>query len=228
MSAVADREMTRAHDVPGLDTLGGAARHFFSYPSPRILASKIAVFAALRVWLGGYGIGDLWVLLGVAIYWPLQEWFLHQRLLHWTPRTIFGLRVDPPPARVHRRHHRQPWILEHVFLPPSAVLPLIPLNLGVWWLITPTVELWCSGVLLFTCAALLYEWVHYLTHVPYKPRRAYYRRIWRNHRLHHFKSEHHWHAFTVPWVDVIMGTGPDPATVEKSPTVRTLGVDDGA
>lgn len=164
------------------------------------------------------------ILGGVLLYWPVQEWFLHHRLLHWRPRRIGRWHVDFPASRVHRLHHRQPWILEHVFLPPMAVLPLIPINLAVWWLLTPTVELWCSGVLLFTMAALIYEWVHYLTHVPYKPRSAYYRRIWRNHRLHHFKSEHYWHAFTVPWVDTIMGTGPDPATVDKSPTVRTLGI----
>ena len=74
-------------------------------------------------------------------------------------------------------------------------------------------------------AALMYEWVHYLTHTNYKPKTKYVQRIFRNHRLHHFKHEAYWHAFTVPFVDTVFGTNPDPTTVKKSKTVRTLGVE---
>lgn len=95
----------------------------------------------------------------------------------------------------------------------------------MWWLITDTPQHWASGVLSFTIAAMIYEWTHDLTHTRYRRRSAFYRRIWRNHRMHHFKSERYWHAFTVPWVDTIFGTDPDPASVPKSPTVRTLGVE---
>ena len=78
----------------------------------------------------------------------------------------------------------------------------------------------------FTLATLLYEWVHYLTHTPYRPRSAYLRRIVRNHRLHHFKNEHHWYAFTAPLVDTLFGTNPEPGDVDLSPTVHTLGIED--
>ena len=58
------------------------------------------------------------------------------------------------------------------------------------------------------------------------PRLPYYRRIWKNHRLHHFKSEGHWFSFTVPYVDAWLGTEPAVDSVATSETARTVGVDD--
>ena len=78
----------------------------------------------------------------------------------------------------------------------------------------------------FAGMAIAYEWVHYLTHTNYVPRGAYYRRLWRNHRLHHYKNEHHWFGFIVPWVDTAFGTDPALKDVETSPTCRNLGVDE--
>jgi sterol desaturase/sphingolipid hydroxylase (fatty acid hydroxylase superfamily) len=48
----------------------------------------------------------------------------------------------------------------------------------------------------------------------------------RRHRLHHFKDEHNWLGFTVPYVDDLFGTAPDPSSIPTSPTVRTLGIED--
>jgi hypothetical protein len=127
---------------------------------------------------------------------------------------------------MHRAHHREPWNLDYVFLPTKVLVPLVPLNVLVWWAIMPTLALALTGMAALGAAALVYEWVHYLTHTGYRPRSRYYRRIWRGHRLHHFKNEAFWHAFTVPLVDDLMGSGPDPTEVELSATCRTLGRDD--
>ncbi len=74
-------------------------------------------------------------------------------------------------------------------------------------------------------SSLLYEWTHFLTHTRYVPRGRLYRRIWKHHRLHHFKHEGYWFAFTVPWIDGWLGTGPDPQDVERSAHARSLGGD---
>ena len=74
-------------------------------------------------------------------------------------------------------------------------------------------------------SSLLYEWTHFLTHTRYVPRGRLYRRIWKHHRLHHFKHEGYWFAFTVPWIDGWLGTGPPPDAVQRSPHARTLGGD---
>jgi sterol desaturase/sphingolipid hydroxylase (fatty acid hydroxylase superfamily) len=47
--------------------------------------------------------------------------------------------------------------------------------------------------------------------------------VWRNHRLHHYKNEHYWFTVTsAGTADRLFGTYPDPASVQTSPTVRSL------
>lgn len=204
-------------------TLQAAAAVFFGFPSPRLLATNVLVLLAVRLAWGAWSWWDVAVLAAVAVYWPFQEWFLHIHVLHMKPFELFGRRVDPLAAKMHRAHHREPWRLDFVFLPVKVLIGLIPLNVLVWLGVMPTAGLALTGMTSLAAAALLYEWVHYLTHTHYRPRRAYYRKIWRGHRLHHFKNEHYWHGFTVPLVDRVLGTDPDPETVELSPTCRTLG-----
>ncbi len=230
LADVAPASSTLATEIEGAQTLGGAFRLFWRFPTPRLLGAKLAVFVALRPFLGPPGWADLAVLLGITIYWPLQEWFGHWRVLHFKPfdLSLFGRvwRVDPWFARVHRWHHRHPAVLERVFLPTSVIVGLTPVNIGLWLLLAPTQALAVTGIAGFTLAALIYEWVHYLVHTPYRPVGSYYKKVWKNHQLHHFKNEHYWHAFTVPHVDDWFGTAPDPKTTAKSGTARTLGVED--
>ena len=72
-----------------------------------------------------------------------------------------------------------------------------------------------------------YEWTHFLIHTAYRPRSRYYRSIWRNHRLHHYKNEHYWHGITNTLSDRVLRTLPDQADVPRSPTARTLHGDSG-
>ena len=59
-----------------------------------------------------------------------------------------------------------------------------------------------------------YEWTHYLVHSDYRPRSAWYRSVWRNHRLHHYKNEHYWFTVTSSGTaDRLLGTYPASATV---------------
>lgn len=228
LSDVAPRTRTDARKVEGTDTLSGMLRLFARFPTPRLFAAKAAVLFGVRATLGPPTIWDGVVLAAIAVYWPLQEWALHATLLHLEPRKVFGLRVDPYFARKHRWHHRHPWVLEGTFLPLRTVLPLVPVNLALWWLVAPTPASAVTGMLGMTLAALAYELAHYLAHTPYKPKSAYLERVQHNHRLHHFKNEKHWYAFTVPHIDELMGTGGDVGSVPKSSTTRTLGVDDAA
>ncbi|MCX4239384.1 sterol desaturase family protein [Paraliomyxa miuraensis] len=208
--------------LDSVERLPQAAALFFRHGSPRLLAAYLLVLLALRSWHGDLALGDLGAVLGVVIYWPFQEWVLHIHVLHMRPLRWRGRTIDPLAARTHRAHHREPWNLDFVFLPRSVIVALIPVNTLVWWAITERLGVALTGMAAMAAAALLYEWIHYLTHTPYRPRSRYYRSIWRGHRLHHFKNERYWHAFTVPWVDTLMGTNPDPGTVESSATCRNL------
>ena len=82
-----------------------------------------------------------------------------------------------------------------------------------------------TAVMLSYLGLLRYEWSHFLIHTPYVPKSNWYRTIWRNHRLHHFKHERYWLGVSSNFGDRILGTNPDQRTIPRSPTARTLGVD---
>lgn len=213
--------------VPAAD-LGEAAVIFLSHPSGRILAGQVAALAVLRAGAGRPGRADAAIVAGVALWWPFQEWLAHRFVLHAAPRQVAGRRLDPAVARYHRRHHADPWNLDLTMLPAWFVLPAVPAHAAAWTLACRDRRTALTGMLAFGMAALAYEWTHYLTHTGYRPRRSWFRRLQRRHRLHHFKHEQRWFGFTVPWVDDLLRTAPDPAGVVTSPTVRTLGVGESA
>lgn len=206
-------------------TLQSAARIFFRQASPRAVLALLAVQLPLRIAAGAPTRADAIILVAVPVYWAFQEWFLHRFVLHLRPRQVFGFRFDPYFARRHRDHHADPGKLGDIFLPVRIILLAFVVNTGIWWVLAPAPGAMLTGMMAITAMALVYEWIHFLTHTNYPPRTAYYRGICLSHRRHHFKNEHYWYGFVGPQVDRLLGTAPDPASVETSPTCRTLGVE---
>jgi hypothetical protein len=207
----------------GPSTLREALPVFLRHGSPRILIGCLALALAARVWAGAWSPWDVAPLAGLLLFWPLQEWLIHVFILHARPRRILGRSFDGRVPRKHRAHHREPWKLELLFIPMHSFVYSIPVLLGIWWLVTPSVSLWLSGVTAHLALALHYEWVHFLVHTRVQPSSAYYRRLWKNHRRHHFKNEHYWFGVTMLTGDRLLRTAPDVADVATSPTARTLG-----
>lgn len=228
-SAIAEgRSPARMHGgSPGeRRTLGSVMRQFVAKPSPKAILLGVAAVVGVRLWLGGFGWADPVVAAGVVITWPFQEWVLHRYLLHMRPLQLGGRRIDPPAARKHREHHRRPWDLDFVGLPvPTVVLGLVAGTL-LFVLVFPSPALAFTAMSVYASMALAYEWTHYLTHAPYSPRSRWYAHLQKRHRLHHFKHERFWFSVTVPLVDDLLRTAPEPRAVPTSPTCRDLGATD--
>ena len=203
-------------------TIREALPVFVTHASPRILLGCLAVAIAARVAVGGLSLLDLLPLAGLALYWPVQEWLIHVFILHAKPKRIFGRTFDGRVPRKHRAHHREPWRLELLFIPLHSFVYSVPALVGLWWLVTPTAALALTGIAAHLALALHYEWVHFLVHTRVQPRTAYYQRLWKNHRRHHFKNEHYWFGVTMLGGDRLLGTSPDLASVATSNTARTL------
>ena len=204
------------------DRLGGVLRVFAAHASPRILAAALAGASAVRVLLGDFGAWDLVVVAAIAAAWPLQEWLIHVFILHAEPgRGI--TRLDPRTPALHRAHHADPWQPDLIFIPRHTFLFTLPLLLALYGALLPTWPLAFTGIATHLALALHYEWVHLLVHTRYRPRTALYRRLWRNHRLHHFKNEKLWFGVTMLGGDRLLRTGPDPRAVATSTDCRTLG-----
>ena len=67
-----------------------------------------------------------------------------------------------------------------------------------------------------------YEWVHFLIHTDYKPKTAAYRRLYKSHRLHHFRNENYWFGVSRLAADKVLNTSPERDDVPMSPTVKAL------
>jgi hypothetical protein len=203
-------------------SLAEALPVFLRHASPAILTSLLLAVAGARLALGQFGWADLLPGLALLLFWPFEEWLIHVFLLHAKPFTLLGRRFDLALAQKHRRHHAEPTNLSILFIPLASYLYSLPLMALLWWAVTPTLELALSGATFHLALGLRYEWVHFLIHTRYRPRTWWFRRLWRNHRLHHFRNERHWYGVTMLAGDRVLGTAGDEASVPISATARTL------
>ena len=206
-------------DGEAVTTLRDAAAMFFSKPGPRRIATYAAGAWALRVALGRPRAGDLAVTAAVAAWWPLQEWLAHKYLLHLEP--VEGRR-DPLFARRHRAHHVEPREIDLTLLPTEVLDIAMPVNVALWLLLLGGRRSAVTGMAAVATMALVYEWTHLLVHTGYKPKGEFFKKVRRNHRLHHYRSEKNWLGFTLPLVDELLGTAPDPRSIPFSETARDL------
>jgi hypothetical protein len=210
-----------AADMPA--TWPDALRMFSRHASPRLLAALLAVAVVARITLGDApGLADLAVVAGYAVLWSFQEWLIHVFVLHWKPVTVFGRTLDFRVPRKHRAHHRDPWHAELIFIPFHTFLYTVPVLFGLWLALAPSLSLALTGLTLHLALSLHYEWVHFFVHTRVVPTSWLYKRLWTNHRLHHFRNEHYWFGVTMLSADHVLRTQPERDAVPASPTARDL------
>ncbi len=207
---------------PGL-SLQDARRIFFAQRSPRIIAGGLALAAAGRVAKGRWARREALIPAAIVALQPFTEWTIHVFLLHFRPRRVAGITIDPLVARKHRAHHADPKDLELVFVPLPALAVLMA-GIAAGSLASLPRRRALTAVTSAYSVLLGYEWTHFLIHTAYRPRSAAYRYVWRAHRNHHYRNEHYWFGVTMHTADHLLGTFPERSEVEVSATARTLGV----
>lgn len=203
-------------------TLREMAGVFWRHSSPRVLFAAFSLALVCRIAVGGVSAWDAAPVAGLLAFWPVQEWLIHVFILHRKPMVWRGRTVDFRVPRKHRAHHADPWRLDLVFIPVHSFVFSLPILVGIWFLLMPTTALALTGICAHLALSLHYEWVHTLCHTRVTPRLAYYQRLVKNHRRHHFKNENYWYGVTMLGGDHLLGTAPEPGAVATSPTARTL------
>ncbi|HTD09286.1 MAG TPA: sterol desaturase family protein [Solirubrobacteraceae bacterium] len=212
-------------------SLRDCARVFVRQPSPPYLFGALALAVAARAVQGHFSWRDLVMVAGLFAVTPFVEWAIHVYLLHARPFTLFGHKIEMLSAREHRAHHEAPTVLAGVLIPLYAVLLFLVAIAAVNWALSFPIDLVIGGPRLAyattgvaTSFAILsaYEWTHFLIHTPHRARSRYYRAIWRNHRLHHYKNEHYWFGVTSTVGDRVIGTLADQRSIPRSATARSL------
>jgi sterol desaturase/sphingolipid hydroxylase (fatty acid hydroxylase superfamily) len=212
-------------------TLADCWRAFLRQPSPPYLFGAVAIALALRFAQGAWSWRDVVMAVGLIALTPFVEWAIHVYLLHAPPFSLRGHRVEMLTAREHRAHHEAPAVLGGVLLPVYGVLVFLAMIALVNWALSfpiaellggPRVAYATTGVLVSYAVLATYEWTHFLIHAPYKPRGRYFRSVWRNHRLHHYKNERYWFGVTSTIGDRVIGTLPEARSVGRSASARSL------
>ena len=227
--AAYDRSLTAKRAE--LDRLGACWREFMTHFSPRAVLAATVVAVGARVYVGQWSWRDVIPPLALLAAQPFVEWVIHKYLLHLPPFELRGRKVELYGSIQHRNHHLSPSDLDRVLLKLIEVTSFIVQIAIAIALVTlavalplgaPVLPLALTGIVFSYLGLFRYEWSHFLIHTPYVPRSRWYRTIWRNHRLHHFKNEGYWMGVSSNVGDRVLGTNPDQRTVPRSPTARTL------
>jgi len=210
---------------PATDTAAKAIGVYLRAPSV-MAAAFCAVLSGVWWWLappvGAWAaVGGLAVLVG----WPVLEWSAHRWVLHLVPRQWGRWRLDPAFARRHRMHHANPAFFPYVFLPVGVVLGAWAVLAGAGWCLGVAPGAIAAFLAAMSVATLCYEWMHFMAHADFTPPGRWLKRVGERHRLHHYRNEQRWYAFTVPAVDDWMGTGGSARAVPRSPTTRFVAGD---
>ncbi len=220
-------------DCRHLRTRREAFAVFRHWASPRVIVTGIAMVTAIRILVGEWSWWDLLAVGIVLALTPFTEWVIHLHLLHGDPVTIRGVTLDNGIG--HRQHHGDPSRVEFILLrgidaavfQPMIAALVVSVTVPAMWLAgAPIVAPTITAVLAAFLKLLEYEWDHFFFHTACRPRTRWYRRLKRNHRLHHWRNEHYWLGVTVNLGDRMLRTYPKHKTdVPLSPTARTLDAD---
>ncbi len=201
---------------------GKAFLIFIKHPNAILLLIVSITCLALRFNLGQFSSRDIAIVVIACVLQPFAEWLIHILVLHFKPKHLGPITIDPLVAKMHRAHHMDPKNMKLVFVPFAVMVPLAGALAGLPFIILPipqAITLASTQVLI----VLYYEWIHFLIHSSYKPRHFIYRSIWRSHRLHHYRNERYWFGVVTNVADHLLGTFPkNKKSVELSPTARSI------
>ena len=128
-----DQPMTTSTERPTRRrfTLSDAGREFWKHPSPWMIGATLVAALTARIIVGDWQITDALVPLVMIALFPFFEWIIHVFILHWRPKHLGRLTIDPLLAREHRAHHVDPRSVPLIFIPTKSLLWVIPLTVAI-------------------------------------------------------------------------------------------------
>ena len=218
--------MWKRHHQLNRMSLGQLIIAFVQYPAVWAYVGFGAVATALSWSCSSSAITTVLSIAAAMLVYPLVWYALHRWVLHgkWmfkSPLTAGTWK------RIHYDHHMDPNDLRVLFgalftTLPTIALSTIPLGAAIGGFGAAMAAL-AAGTFM-TC---VYEFIHCVEHLPYKPRNRMLARMKALHLSHHFHDEKGNFGITNFWWDRLLGTlyqrSERPA---KSMTVFNLGYDD--
>jgi sterol desaturase/sphingolipid hydroxylase (fatty acid hydroxylase superfamily) len=199
---------------------------FFQYPAIIGYILLTAVAVGLSLWQPASALQTIASAAIVVGLYPLVWYALHRWVLH--SRWMFKVPVLASTwKRIHYDHHQDPNHLEVLFgalhtTIPTIALVSLPVGFAIGGIGGAAAAL--AAGLVTTC---VYEFVHCIQHLAYKPRLKLIAEMKKRHMAHHFHDESGNFGITNYFWDRRFGTFYDrPERPVKSPTVFNLGYTD--
>ena len=196
---------------------------YFQYPAIVAYLALSVVALAVYAWRPAPLVPTLATIFAASLVYPFFWYLIHRYVLH--SRWMFKVPLLAATwKRIHYDHHQDPNHLEVLFgalhtTLPTIALGVFPLGYAIGGLGGGMIAL-ATG-LLTTC---LYEFVHCIQHLAYKPRNRLLVEMKKRHLAHHFHDENGNFGITTYFWDKVFGTFYDrPERPAKSPTVFNLG-----
>lgn len=213
---------SRAHFLDRM-TLRELVVAFFQYYAIQAYIVLAVVSIAVAFWNPPtLAAGAISGVLSVAAY-PMAWYLLHRYVLHsqWMWKSPLTARTW---KRIHYDHHQDPNHLEVLFGALYTTLPTIAVvTISIGWMVG---GLGAAAVafavgLITTC---VYEFIHCIQHLSYKPKHPLLAEMKKRHMSHHFHDENGNFGITSFWPDRLFGTFYDrEQRPTKSKTVFNLG-----
>lgn len=191
-----------------------------------LVLSAIAIYLATLnppTFLEGLFAAGVAVVAYPLAWYVLHRWVLHSNWMFKTPLTATTWK------RIHFDHHQDPNHLEVLFGALYTTLPTIALIMGpIGFAIGGFGGMWVAlaAGMLMTC---VYEFVHCIQHLAYKPKNKLLQQMKARHMAHHFHDETGNFGITDFTWDRLFGTFYERKDrPNKSATVFNLGYDETA
>ena len=214
----------RSFDL-GKMTLSQLVKAYFTYYAIQVYLALAVISIAAAVMIPSGWVAPLLAGATIVVLYPVVWYLLHRFVLHgeylyrWKHTAAIW-------KRIHFDHHQDPHRLEVLFGALYTTLPTIfVVSVPIGWAIAGPAGA-CAALaagLLTTC---VYEFVHCIQHLNFKPNNRWLKHMKEHHLLHHFHHEKGNYGITNFAVDRALGTYYDRAIERpRSPSVFNLGYD---
>lgn len=143
------------------------------------------------------------VFIGAMLFWTFFEYLMHRFAFHYvaeSPKMQRFIYV------MHGNHHEYPRDKQRLFMPPVPSIILAAVIFSAQYLFLRSYTfMFFPGFLL---GYLIYGSMHYAIHA-WNPPFKFMKPVWRNHHLHHYKSEDKGFGVSSSVWDYVFGTSFD-------------------
>ena len=159
------------------------------------------VYATQAFEFAGWQVASIFI--GGIFFWSLFEYIMHRFIFHWAGESPRARRIA---YIMHGNHHEFPRDKQRLFMPPVPSLIISSIMFLIFFsLMGNYVFAFFPG---FVLGYLVYGSMHYAIHA-WRPPFKWLKPLWRNHHLHHYKSDEKGFGVSSHFWDQVFNTGFD-------------------